>query len=522
MAGTKISELPVATLPLTGTELVPVVQGSATVQTTLATMPYVPSGTGAVTTTVQTKLRETVSVKDFGAVGDGVTDDTAAIQAAIDSGNPVFVPYGTYYLATPLKVQNGNVIYGVNGRGPGYAFETRGSYFKPATCAIQTASYTSQYSNFTLKDIGFINGTVQVDLGLFHEVEIKDCYFYNPSVGALVIVRGEKHLIQNVRVDSNNSGYAIFGFSLGRWQDSLYTGYTDAFFSPDGPWIDRLLIQRVSFQAGGNACFAYGIKSTNMSQASIINMILHGRNDDREQNVIYVASKFRQSTMIDCAPDTFGGAISPAPAVFEFGRLEQTNFLSISPGFAGNNNYIKGFSCEGGCFNSTWSNCRSDGDNVNYYGWYFRNYVNQTGVLINCRGSYYHANTNFLIKNQITQISCNFTANEASNPATVLVNNQNKYDLLMADSNGSAEYTGSWGVVMANGGGGTSTPFRATADSIYALGNRWTYGPAAPTTGTWATKAIVYNSAPATGSYIGWVCTASGTPGTWKGFGLIA
>lgn len=37
----------------------------------------------------------------------------------------------------------------------------------------------------------------------------------------------------------------------------------------------------------------------------------------------------------------------------------------------------------------------------------------------------------------------------------------------------------------------------------------------------WNVGDIVYNSNPTAGSYVGWVCVTAGTPGTWKGFGLI-
>jgi len=64
---------------------------------------HIQSGSGAVARTVQAKLRETVSVMDFGAVGDGVTDDTAAVADAIAAvkaagGGVVNFPAGNYLL----------------------------------------------------------------------------------------------------------------------------------------------------------------------------------------------------------------------------------------------------------------------------------------------------------------------------------------------------------------------------------------------------------------------------------------
>jgi hypothetical protein len=100
MSNKKITQLPVATTPVASTDVLPVVQSGATKQAAINQLGFLPAGTGAVTTTVQAKLRESVSVKDFGAVGNGVTDDTAAIQAAMTyaftQGKTLFLPAGTY------------------------------------------------------------------------------------------------------------------------------------------------------------------------------------------------------------------------------------------------------------------------------------------------------------------------------------------------------------------------------------------------------------------------------------------
>jgi len=69
---------------------------------------FLQAGTGTVSRTVQSKLRDVVSVKDFGVVGDGVADDTAGIQAAIDSLSygEVHIPNGTFRLTATLDMKS--------------------------------------------------------------------------------------------------------------------------------------------------------------------------------------------------------------------------------------------------------------------------------------------------------------------------------------------------------------------------------------------------------------------------------
>lgn len=72
---------------------------------------------GAVPRTQHDKNAEFVSVRDFGAKGDGVTDDTVAFQNALKYGKHVYVPPATYIISSTLEIPaNGSMV----GCGVGY------------------------------------------------------------------------------------------------------------------------------------------------------------------------------------------------------------------------------------------------------------------------------------------------------------------------------------------------------------------------------------------------------------------
>lgn len=135
---------------------------------------FTSAGTGAVARTVQAKLRETVSVKDYGATGDGTTDDTAAIQAAIDAnaGRVIMLPVGTYLVAGTLSITaDGTVLCGVpSGRG-GYSPSTGsfGSTILQTTANVDTvvfqpaSSATERLRGVEIRDICIRHTTTLVD-----------------------------------------------------------------------------------------------------------------------------------------------------------------------------------------------------------------------------------------------------------------------------------------------------------------------------------------------------------------------
>lgn len=109
---------------------------------------YTAPGVGATSRTVYSRLSDTISVKDFGAAGNGVTDDTAALQAAITAGanKRVHIPAGTYLITSAITLPSNTVIFG---DGPS-------SIIKQGAAGI-TCFEASNKSYITVEKLKFLN-----------------------------------------------------------------------------------------------------------------------------------------------------------------------------------------------------------------------------------------------------------------------------------------------------------------------------------------------------------------------------
>lgn len=147
---------------------------------------FIQSGTGAVVRTLQSKNREIISVKDFGAVGDGIADDTNAINnanvEATATGRTLFFPAGTY-ISSGIPA-----IAGMSWRGESEF--TSIIKLKSGTNAGLVTSSTSSIDNVHIEKLRF------------------DGNYANNSSGDTLTIKGSRTSFRDISV-FNSAGTAI-------------------------------------------------------------------------------------------------------------------------------------------------------------------------------------------------------------------------------------------------------------------------------------------------------------------------
>ena len=115
MTNKQIHELPAAMLLAPDDQLLVSQAGSnATRRASLGGLPFQPALPGTSRRTIAGKLGEMVSVKDFGAIGDGSVDDSTAFQAALDQHAAIHVPAGTYRLDSEIQIKPRRRLFGAD------------------------------------------------------------------------------------------------------------------------------------------------------------------------------------------------------------------------------------------------------------------------------------------------------------------------------------------------------------------------------------------------------------------------
>lgn len=170
------------------------------------------------------KARDVLNVKDFGAKGDGSTDDTAAIQAAIDYAvatgrRSVYFPAGTYIVTSPLhaQVETGTTTVGGSTKSRyayGMGLTLRGEQVgKTVLRKTGQATYTISANNN-------INGGSTVDTTLFFGgtegtgLYVSDLSIENASTGECYAIYATRArcVLERLNVCTNSHGIYLYGW----------------------------------------------------------------------------------------------------------------------------------------------------------------------------------------------------------------------------------------------------------------------------------------------------------------------
>jgi hypothetical protein len=170
---------------------------------------YTRGATGAVAQTLQTALRnQMASPQDFGAVGDGATDDTAAVLAWLNAGGGVPKP-GTYKLTSAVEVPVGAVIIGpgslyradtITGQAVfHFAHTGKGFTFTGASGARHISGIATKRTQPT-PGVGWTPTAHDWDFYITGATDVclENILLLNPTKGIICTAGGGRHVFRNI------------------------------------------------------------------------------------------------------------------------------------------------------------------------------------------------------------------------------------------------------------------------------------------------------------------------------------
>ncbi len=272
---------------------------------------YLPAGTGAVTRTVQDKMREWVSVKDFGAVGDGVTDDTAAINAASLAaiGKALYFPSGVYLVSDAINIQSNTLYFG----------DGAGSVIKSVTLASGgvvngqrqfSAQGKTGFSILNLKfDCSgittFLAGVRAISLIDSSNYTISNCWFKTPGAAVASIGCSYYEVSNNYIEISSTDSVAYHDGVIDQWEGSHHFNITGNIIEGAGIGIYGILMTGTTTSNIAAPCHDFHVSNNSINSVKHVGIWCNGRSGVNYNFTI-------SNNIVDTVSHYYGIAVSDA------------------------------------------------------------------------------------------------------------------------------------------------------------------------------------------------------------------
>lgn len=203
---------------------------SATVAAATGLLQFLATGAGAIPRSLQSKLGDVTDVRDYGATGNGTTDDTAAIQAAANAvpaaGGGLYFPGAavSYVVSKAIVLKSRTYVYG---DGPQSlmmpsASSVNDSQWTNNACFVNAGGaydgLTKIASDISIDKMGFDGSRLGV-AGAFHAIRfgqttrtrVTNCYFNNFGDGVAHIGCQDTICKSCFATGTTNAGYDHWG-----------------------------------------------------------------------------------------------------------------------------------------------------------------------------------------------------------------------------------------------------------------------------------------------------------------------